>query len=530
MSASRAIDVPRALPAEVDVIVVGSGAAALTGAFAAANSGLCVLVLEKSSYLGGTCAYSGGAMWLPGNHILERDGVEDDVETGLTYFRATVGDRTPRDLQEAYVRTGPEMVAFLADEAGFLADKMSFPDYFEAPGRAKPTGRAIGPTPIPSARLGAALDVLRPTAAADKFGRDVARAELHGGQSLIAQLLLALDGCADVDIRIECPMDSLVYENGRVCGVRAGRAEIVARLGVIVAAGGYDADDARRRSLQGIAGGGAASTPVGINTGDALDAFMAVGADIDLLEEAWWAPGIVMPTGRATFLPIVQGGIFVGTDGRRFADESLPYDRLGHELLEQVHRLGADATFWWVFDSRDAGAPGICEPPLVLEEFTADSEWFHTAETVKELAGKLGIDADTLAATVERFNKGAADGRDDDFGRGIDDFGRFFGTGNGSNPALIPLEIGPFRAMRLVLSDLGTKGGARIGTDGEVLRPDGQPIPGLYAAGGSAASVAGHVYPGPGTPLGSGMVFAYRAAKAMARARGGARTPEVATR
>src|SRR5947208_1821700 len=108
-SADRSAE-PTPLPAEVDVIVVGSGGAALTGAYTAAAHGLRVLVLEKTGYLGGTSAYSGSGLWLPGNDVLRRGGVSDTVEDGLQYLRATVGDRTPAELQEAYVRTGPELV------------------------------------------------------------------------------------------------------------------------------------------------------------------------------------------------------------------------------------------------------------------------------------------------------------------------------------------------------------------------------------------------------------------------------------
>jgi 3-oxosteroid 1-dehydrogenase len=113
-----------------------------------------------------------------------------------------------------------------------------------------------------------------------------------------------------------------------------------------------------------------------------------------------------------------------------------------------------------------------------------------------------------LVATVRRFNGFAARGVDEDFGRGADEYDTFFAAGEGPNKALVPVDTPPYLAARFVLSDLGTKGGLVTDVAGRVLRTDGAPLPGLYAAGNSAASVFGGVYPGPGAPLGSAMVFA----------------------
>jgi 3-oxosteroid 1-dehydrogenase len=128
----------------------------------------------------------------------------------------------------------------------------------------------------------------------------------------------------------------------------------------------------------------------------------------------------------------------------------------------------------------------------------------------------MGVPPSALAATVERFNGFAAGGVDDDFGRGSDEYDRFFAAGgDGPNPALVALDQPPFHAARLVLSDLGTKGGLVTDPAGRVLRDDGSVLPGLFAAGNSAASMFGSVYPGPGAPLGSGMVTASLAVRAM---------------
>lgn len=507
---------PQHADPSVDVIVVGSGGAALTGAYTAAAEGLRVLVLEKTRHLGGTSAYSGACLWLPGNDVLAEAGVEDPVEDGLAYLRATVGDRTPAELQEAYVRTAPELVAFLRRCPDLEFERRPFPDYFDAPGRARPLGRGISPVPLPAERLGADLDRLRPVVAADQFGEPVDRTTLAGGQALIGRLLLALRSTGNAEIRTSSPMESLVVEDGRVAGVRTGSGErIDARLGVLLAAGGYENDPARRRSLHDLPGADWTSAAPGSNTGDALDAVQEVGGALDLLDEAWWCPATLFPNGRAAFTLGLRGGLVVDGTGHRFANESLPYDRMGHEMRERMTALGADTAFWWVFDSRTAdGVPGICLPQPRVEEFRAAGLW-HTADDVAGLADAIGVPAAALTGTVERFTGFAGTGVDADFHRGEDDYDRFFAAGDGPNPALVGLDRPPFHAVRVVLGDLGSKGGARIDTHGRVLDADGAAVPGLFAAGNSAASVAGNVYPGPGVPLGSGMVFAHRAARAM---------------
>lgn len=500
--------------AEFDVIVVGSGAGAMTGAYTAAVLGLQVLVIEKTEHLGGTAAYAGAAMWFPGNHVLARGGVEDSVEAGLKYLRATVGDRTPIELQEAYVRTGPDVVKFL-DESGAVAfENMGFPDYFDAPGRCRPAGRAICPAVIEGARLGGLLDLLRPTTEADKYGQDIPRDTLTGGQSLIGQFMLAVRDTGNVEIRTEVPMESLIVEDGTVVGVRACGEKIRAKHAVILAAGGYDSNARLRQDYHGLPTARWTSAPAGSNTGDALASVEAVGAAVDLLEESWWTPGVLYPSGYAAFLPIVRGGFFVGPDGQRFLNESLPYHRLGRELLKKMRELGNDTEFWWVFDSHTPSVPGVSIPTPDPEEFRGTPYW-RSADTIEGLAERIGVPADALRETLDRYNKYTAEGIDPDFHRGEDDYDRWFGQGDGPNHVLVQVDQPPFNAVRVVLSDLGTKGGARTTTEAQVIDVHGKPVPGLYAVGGSAASVSGEVYPGPGVPIGSSMALAYRAAHAI---------------
>lgn len=127
-----------------------------------------------------------------------------------------------------------------------------------------------------------------------------------------------------------------------------------------------------------------------------------------------------------------------------------------------------------------------------------------------------GLDPDALRDSVDRFNEFAEQGEDTDFRRGEDPYGRFFLGASTPQQCLRPVGGDRLHAVRLVLGDLGTKGGAVIDVNGAVVDIEGRPIAGLYAAGNSSASVSGEAYPGPGVPLGSGMAMAFRAVADMA--------------
>lgn len=112
----------------VDVVVAGSGGG-ITGAYTAAREGLSVTLLEAGDKFGGTTAYSGGGGMVPCNAVLRRAGCDDTVEKALTYFHAVVGDRTPGDLQEAYVRGGAALIDYLESDDHFEFTVLR-PDYF----------------------------------------------------------------------------------------------------------------------------------------------------------------------------------------------------------------------------------------------------------------------------------------------------------------------------------------------------------------------------------------------------------------
>ncbi|MDQ8706039.1 FAD-binding protein [Streptomyces sp. LHD-70] len=503
-----------------DVLVVGSGGGALTGAYGAAARGLDTLVIEKTGCFGGTTAYAGAALWLPGNQAQARDGLEDSADLGLVYFRAVVGDAIPHELQDAYIGHAGETVAFLEDNPHLRFEYRPFPDYYAAAGRFE-AGRAVFPVEL-SAPDGPhdLLDAVRPPVWAERLGLPAPDGPLTDGRALIGRLLLALESTGNARTLRNTALTRLVTEDGAVIGAEVkqdGRTlRIRARRGVLLAAGGFEANAALRRDWQDLPGADWTMGAPGGNTGDAITAATAAGAATDLLDQAWWCPSVRFPDGTAAFTLGLHGGIFVDGTGRRFANESLPYDRMGRRMLAAKAGITPDNPVWWIFDGRFGDElPGITVVPADRKAFTEAGLW-RTADTLDGLAERIGVDAGALRTTVRTFNGYAADGVDAEFHRGEDPYDRFFAQGEGANPCLVPIEAGPIHAVQIVLGDLGTKGGVRTDTRARVLREDGTPIPNLYAAGNTTASVSGPHYPGPGVPIGSAMVFGHIAAADMA--------------
>jgi len=521
---------------EYDAIVVGGGAGALTGAFAAASQGLSTLLVESTDKFGGTTCYSGGAVWLPGSIAAERAGLDDSGAVALDYFRRVVGDRTPAALQEAFVRTAPDVVACLERSPHIRFSWFAFPDYFGDIGcpPAHPRGRDLLVDPLPMADLGPFRGKLRLSMAADIAGREEPD-PLGGGRALVGRLLLAVADTGKAELRLETEMDALIVEEGRVIGIEAvsqgRRLRLRARRGVLLAAGGFERNQAMRDAF-GVAGSADWSAGAPGGTGKAIRAGMAIGADTDLLSECWFMPGLVQPGGRTGFIAAVNGGIIVNGAGERFGNETGPYDRFGRKMRAGEASGVRHVPAWWIWDARFGPTiPSVYNsmPVLDFEAYEAAGLWKRSA-TLDGLAEAIGVPAGALAATVTRFNRFAETGVDEDFHRGETPYDIYIATElpamfgleattrvGSPNPCLIPIETGPFYAAQVGLGDLGTKGGLRTDADARVLRRDGSVIAGLYAAGDTMAAPSGEAYPAPGTPIGTSMVFSYRAAMDMMR-------------
>jgi 3-oxosteroid 1-dehydrogenase len=546
---------------ELDVIVVGSGAAGMTAALVAAHHGLRTVVLEKTGSFGGSTARSGGGIWAPGNEVLRRAGVRDTPEQARAYLDYVTGNCVPAPRRQALLEHGPAMLAFVRATCPVdFAWVPGYADYYpEAPGGLA-QGRSIEPVPLDGRVLGAELAHLNPPylpapkgvtitqadyrwlslgprhpravlATARILGRMagtrlLGRRTLSMGQALAAGLRAGL-AAKDVPVWLDTPMTGLHLEDGRVAGVqviRDGRpATIRSGRGVVLAAGGFERNEEMRRRYQRQPIGTEWTTGSAGNTGDAITAGEAAGAALDLMDDAWWGPSIPLSGGPYFCLAerSLPGCILVNGAGQRFVNESAPYVDAVHAMYDGQGTGSPHIPSWLIIDQRYrnsyvfAGLPP--RRPLPRRWYAAGA--VYRAPTIAELAGQAGVDPAALAKTVVRFNEFAEAGRDADFGRGDSAYDRYYGDPRcRPNPNLAPLTQSPFYAVKIVPGDLGTKGGLRTDERARVLREDGTPIPGLYAAGNTSAAVMGHSYAGAGATIGPAMTFGYIAALDLARA------------
>ncbi len=504
----------------VDVVVAGSGGG-LAGAYTAAREGLSVAVLEATDKFGGTTAYSGGGgMWFPCNSVLRRAGCDDTPDRAMAYFRAVVGDRTPLDLQEAYVRGGAGLIDYLETDPAFEFAVLPWPDYFGAAPEARVDGlRHIVAAPLHGQALGPAAAWVRGPLDNDRLGSP-APDLLIGGRALIGRFLAAIQRFPRVSLYRNTELQELVVAGGRVVGAVARRdgatVRITARKGVLLAAGGFERNAEMRRRY-GVPGRCEDSMGAPANTGAAHRAAIAAGAGTDLMDQAWWSPGLIHPDGAAAFALWFTGGIFVNQSGQRFVNESGPYDRIGRSIIDEMAAGRLSLPFWMVYDDRRGEAPPVKATNVSMvdpERYRAAGLW-RTADTLDRLAGLIGVPAAGLTAAVQRYNEMTAAGADTDFGRGDEAYDRVFTRGK---TPLVPIDTPPFHAAAFGLSDLGTKGGLRTDRRARVLNGSGEPIVGLYAAGNTMAAVSGTTYPGGGNPIGASMLFSHLAALDMAGA------------
>ena len=501
-----------------DVLVAGSGAGGVTGAYTAAREGMSVILVEASDRFGGTTAYSGGGgMWFPGNPVVRRAGIEDDVDDAVQYYAAVVGDRTPAALQETYVRGGAPLIEYLEAEERLKFSLLPWPDYFGSAPKARGDGmRHIAAKPLKVAAAPELRELIRGPLDTDRLGQPAPEDYFIGGRALIARFLLATRQYPHASARLDTALTELVVEDGRVAGAVVqtpeGRRRIRARRGVLLAAGGFEHND-EMRARYGVPGQSRDSMGPRSNRGLAHLAGIAVGADTDLMDQAWWSPGLTHPDGSSAFALWFTGGIFVDDSGRRFVNESAAYDRLGRAVLAAMAAGTVTLPFWMVYDS--SGDDDLPVPPVKAtnvsmvepQRYVSAGLW-RSADTLESLAEAIGVPPQNLIDTVARFNDFAAHGIDEDFGRGDEPYDRAFS--GGASP-LHPIDKPPFHAAAFGVSDLGTKGGLRTDTAARVLDTTGQVIPGLYAAGNTMAAPSGTTYPGGGNPIGTSMVFSHLA-------------------
>jgi succinate dehydrogenase/fumarate reductase flavoprotein subunit len=559
----------------VDVVVVGTGAGGMAAAVAAKKMGLEVLILEKEPLYGGTTARSGGVLWVPNNRISTYKPGPDTLDDARNYLRHECGEYYDSDRVEAFLAHGPRMVDFFTNETDVkLIALPEYPDYHsESPG-GRQAGRSIMAAPLDGRTLGQHIKQLRPPLKEITFvgmmfnssaevghffnvtrsfksavyvaKRLVTHAfemlfhgramRLTNGNALAARLAKSAFDLG-IPMWMESPANSLVREGARVTGVVVGKKDgstvrVGVRHGVVLAAGGFPQDTARKKALFPHAPTGKehlSPAPPG-NTGDGLRMAEAVGGQVatNLPNAAAWIPvsKVVRPNGETGVFPHLidrykPGIIAVNRKGRRFTNESDSYHDMG--MAMQKHCAdGPEVAAWLVADHRTIRRYGLghTKPfPLPMGR-QLRTGYLLRGDTLAELAAQAGIDGVELQKTIAEYNAGAVEGKDLQFRRGWRVYNRFLGDKtNQPNPCVAPVQQGPFYAVKVVMGDLGTFAGLKTDRFARVLDAQGAPIAGLFAAGNDNASVMGGGYPGGGITLGPGMTFGFVAAEFMASQR-----------
>ena len=521
----------------VDVIIVGSGGAALVAATMARDEGSEVLVVEKDELLGGTTAVSGGGIWLPNNHVMAEAGIPDSRDAALTYIDRVCAGRAPDpELLEVFVDTAPEMLRYLTDNTPCEFHIQPLPDYYTPwgwEGHVPRPGRTVEANPYPVGerlpewkdrivKRGTLMSLGAATTLTEDFmprtpelEAELARREAQDvrpkGAALIAALLEGLLA-RGVDIWLSSPARDLVLSpEGAVIGAvvdhEGTTTRVGARKGIVLACGGFEWN---RDMVMTHIGYDVKPLSPGGNTGDGLQMAMRANAQLGNTTSYWGTPVMFDPeiTRNGEMVPQFEWGrgepssFIVNQDGVRFANEALPYNDFpkAFGVFDQNEQRFPNAgPCWQIFDGT------VRANVRVLSMFPGepDPDWVIKADTIEELAAKIDIDPATLRATFDRFNANAATGEDPDFERHRKGL---MGPGQ-----VKPLDSAPFYAVRIWPGMLGTNGGPAITKDAQVKRQGGGVIDGLYAAGNTAANVFGWAYPSGGGTIGNGTVFGYRA-------------------
>lgn len=552
----------------VDVVVVGSGAGALTAALTAAAGGASVLIVEKSRYYGGTSATSGGGLWIPYNHLMLAAGVQDDPVSAMKYLQQLTGDDVSPEVVQAFVDNGAKMLKFLEDNSHVRFESMvHYADYYQELDGSRPGGRSIDPLPYDARELGAeeflrmnpshvqttvmglmGYSNLEGAVLLSKspgwFGIVVKLAlryfsdllwrlrsrrsrRLTMGNALVGRLRRSLLD-RNVPLWTDTRVTEILRENGKVTGVAVNRSgkpgKILARKGVIIGSGGFEHSDEMRRKYLPTPTQANWSAANPTNTGDLHKACEKIGAALHLMDEAWWGPTIQLEgEDRARMLfteRSMPGCIMVNSAGERFVNESVAYTTAVQAMYKKRGDGTSNLPAYAIFDARYRHnypfgplLPGgmfldWLQPARVRRRF------LKSAKSIPELAAQMGIDAAGLERTISRFNGFAQTGVDEDFHRGENSYDKLYGDHRVSpNPCLATLSQAPFYGIQVYPGDIGTKGGMLTDSKARVLDTSGQAIEGLYAIGNCSASSMGRYYPGAGATLGPAMTFGFIAAR-----------------
>jgi len=455
----------RSWDGEADVVVVGLGCAGACAAIEAAEAGAETLVLERAGGGGGTSAMAGGLIYLGGGTPVQQAcGYSDTPDGMFTFLMAACGPAA--DEAKVRVYCDESVAHFHWLEAHGVPFKRSF---YPEPSMEAPTDDCLvfsgGEDAYP-------FDELTP---AVPRAHKPQTPKAAGG--FLMQRLIAATEKAGASVVSDTRADTLVVErDGRVVGVvvrqDGGERVIRARRGVVLAAGGFIQNDGMLLRHSPLLRKCSFRLGVEGDDGRAIRMAMGAGADVARMQAGEVAVPITPPR------RLVRG-ILVTAAGQRFINEDAYYGRVGQEGL-----------------FRHGGRMFLIVDTAIYERNLAGFEAHYVEETVADLERAVGFPSGSLVRTVELYNQHAANGEDPLFHK--------------RKPFLQPLVQSPFAAIDCstdkVLWATFTLGGLRTTPRSEVLRPDGQIVPGLFAGGRTTNGIAAEGYVS-GISIGDGTFF-----------------------
>jgi len=556
---------------ECDVLVIGAGAGGLATAVTAAKHGLNVIVVEKASVFGGTMAFSGGVLWIPGNAHCPAAS-QDTREAARQFLQNELGAFFDAQTVDLFLDQAPKMVEWFERETSVRFIPTLYPDYHPTTPGGVDVGRAILAAPFDIRTLGKEIGRLRPplktitfigmmfnssnadlkhffrvTKSLTSFLYVAKRLVLHviellryrrgihvtSGNALAARLAKSAFDLS-IPIWTATPASALLRdENGAVCGAIVQREGsemcVTAKRGVVLACGGFPHDAARiAQAYPHLRRGGQHVSPTPLeNSGDGIRLAESMGGQCDLRypSAAAWMPVSLVPykNGQTGVFPHLldrykPGVIGVTQNGQRFCNEADSYHDVGAALIDACK--DAPQTVMWLICDQTALSRyglGFVKPAPMPSGAFLKNGYLLKGHTLAELADKAGIDAVALQKTVDEYNVGARRGEDTRFGRGTTSFNRYLADPEHQpNPCVAPVVKAPFYAVKVIMGDLGTFDGLRTNAVGQVLDASGAVIKGLYAVGNDRASMMGGNYPSAGITLGPNLTFGFIAGKHLA--------------
>ena len=553
-------------PESETVIVVGAGLSGLATALGAAMRGLNVVVLESSDMVGGAAAFSGGQVWVGGNHVAQREGLPDTLALAEQYVRHIALDQ-PEFLDERamdiWLKVSPVAVKYWEDVGAIRWTTIpGLADYHnEAPG-ASPAGRYLTNEVIDGATLGPWRKKMRispyfpvgityaemfvkgrrltrvdegetsgGTAGVQAFGlpdgpNNVAKPDggkadpLTFGPGVFGSFLAKALQYKNIQILLEHPVTELLRgSDGKVTGVLAKGPEgdAVFNGTVVLATSTYDWDPELVQELVGLGPDDFGSVAPRSIKGDGIRLVRAIGGAVVKLPATCipMLPGWKTDSGVGyAYGPdyAMPHAMIVDKTGKRYCDDSYWVDIVAKTVNPKDKHL----PFYLIFDEQHhqnyglgATPPGGEYPAGLLE----------SASTLRELGARLGIDGAQLERTAAKFSENALAGHDPDFGRGTVDYIRRFAGDPSHKPSSVlgTIEKAPFFGFRLRFVGTGIgSSGIHIDGEGHVLDTQGQPIPGLYAVGSCAAYTTMGTGYNSGFALGRGLTLAYQVSQELA--------------